>query len=78
MHTSDAFAPDRMEYLPATHAIQALEELAPDRMEYFPAPQSLQACVPAAPLNLPAAHGAHASPPGPVGPEKPGLHAHDA
>ena len=66
---SDAAGED----LPAAHSLHVDSADAPMVGEYFPAPQSVHACVPAAPLNLPAAHGAHALPLGPV---CPGAHVH--
>ena len=60
------------EDLPAVQLVHAADDKAPTVTEYVPALQSLHACVPGAPLNVPAAHGAHALPLGPV---CPGAHA---
>ena len=61
------------EDLPAAQLMHAADDKAPSVTEYVPALQSLHACVPGAPLNVPAAHGAHALPLGPV---CPGAHVH--
>ena len=48
-----------------THAVAAV---APVLVEYVPVPQSVHAALPVASLYLPAAHGEHTPPSGPVEP----------
>ena len=64
---SDAAGED----LPAAHSLHVDSADALMVGEYFPAPQSVHACVPAATLNLPAAHAWHLL--APVLPEYPAL-----
>ena len=75
VQTSELLAATITENLPAAHAWHAADDEAPTVTEYVPALQSLHACVPGAPLNVPAAHGAHALPLGPVCPGATHVHA---
>ena len=50
------------------HARHVPSAVACVLVEYFPAPQSVHAALPVAVLYLPAAHGEHAPPSGPVNP----------
>lgn len=73
-HALDPLLPEG-EFAKAPQLVQVLTTVAPVAVEYVPARQSEHAKEPVALLYLPATHGAHVLPSGPV---EPALHLHAA